>query len=198
MPRKKRPNRQPGHTEPWKPDQRQMEIYYAVIQGRESQTEIGKRFHITQQYVSYICKQVNQWRLPQIMDSIRELKVEHTARLMEIFRECMQAWDRSKENAVSVKEAVRPVEPGEDSDLSTVEGIEIERTTKGQAGNPAFLAQAAAVLEQIRKIWGANAPLKVEHSGEVRVAGRPDGEAKADLLARMRERQERLMAPSEN
>ena len=65
-----------------------------------------------------------------------------------------------------------------------------------QVGNPAFLAEARAALEAIRKMWGADEPQRFEMNvgGEVRVAGVPRDEAIRQQIARM----QAALVPQEN
>ncbi len=65
--------------------------------------------------------------------------------------EAIQAWERSKRDAVSVK-IVRGEAAGKDGETIPVDRT--ETTVKGQIGNPAYLAQAIAALAEIRRIIG--------------------------------------------
>ena len=187
-----KPNRR-NTPKPWQPDARQLEIYHRATCGSEGQRAIASAFHVSQQYVSQTVRKIDQWLAPQWMESIREMKANHTERLLHIFREAMAAWERSKLDAVAVttKTGNKPGEQGGPYDETATQ-------TRGQSGNPTFLSEARGALAEIRKIWGADAPLKVEHSGEVRVAGRDATEARNELAQRLSDQRAKLMTPSEN
>lgn len=166
-------NRQGRTKGPWEPTAEQLEIYAAVCRGDRSQQQIGDAYDVTQQRISSLAARIDKWLAPQLMEQIRELKAGHTSRLMHIYQEAMRAWERSKTPGKQ-----RTVKHGKD-------GVERTRVTRFQSGDPRYLDQARAALAEIRKIWGADAPLKVEHSGEVRVAGRDVDEARSELFERM-------------
>lgn len=171
----------PRLNNPWEPDERDMAIYAKVCAG-QTLTETAKQFDITHPRVHVIVQKIDNWLAPQLMGQIREIKANHTTRLMHVYVEAMAAWERSKldETTYRAKENIM--------------GKETMVTHKGQAGNSSFLSEARAALNEIRDIWGANAPLQIEYSGEVRVAGRDISEARSELLERI----QRLTEASQN
>lgn len=182
-----------GNSKPWEPGVREMEMFHLYTSGAmSSYEEIGKEFGIGKARVCHIFTAVKAWLMPRYVEDIRGLKVEQTESLLHIFGESMRAWERSKENGVS--ETVKDIEFGE----GKIPAIEKSTTTKGQCGDPRFLAEARAALEDIRDIWGANAPVKIEHSGELRVAGQTVEEANQQLMERMEQIKGRLLLPSVN
>jgi hypothetical protein len=82
-------------------------------------------------------------------------RVVQLDQLDHIFDEAMRAWERSLEDAVTVR--------------TDAEGAVLERTVKGQSGNPALLARAMDALAAKRTLLGLDAPPEVEHGGEVKV-----------------------------
>lgn len=167
---------------PWEPDEQQLAIYAEAIRGTPY-TKIGERHGCTRSNVCKLVKKINEWLWPQRMEQVREIKAEHTESLMVIFREAMAAWERSKrpEGTIRVKHGGQ-------------HGKERSRTLKGQAGNPAFLQEARAALAEIRRIWGADAPITHQHTGEVRVAGVSREQAIQDQIQRM----QAALVPKEN
>lgn len=169
---KKKKAGKPPAGSPWEPDERDMAIY-AKVCGGQTLTDTAKQYELTPQRIHAIVHQIDAWLAPQLMEQIREIKANHTTRLMHVYVEAMAAWERSKldETTYRVRE--------------NVDGKETSVTRKGNAGNGNFLSEARAALKEIREIWGADAPLKVEHSGEVRVAGKDVSEVRSELLERM-------------
>lgn len=173
----------------WEPTPRQLEMYHAVCQG-QTYREVAQKYKVTFQNVHYAVQRISSWLAPQLVDSIRQIKAEHTTSLMHIFRQSMEAWERSKLDAVTIKEIAVS------SDKNS-EGVEVERTTKGQAGDSKFLSEARAALYQVREIWGANSPIRVEHSDAERVAGRSLDEVRAEVAKKLEQLGQRL-APKVN
>ena len=140
---------------PWQPSPKQLEIYEAVHRGDRTQRDIAKQYRVSQPRVSQICKSVEQWLMPQLMEQIRELKTQHTARLQHLYHEAVIAWENSKTD-----EIVRT-----ESD----DGVSVR--TRPRTGDAAYLREARAALGDIRDVWGANAPVNVHAVNELRVAG---------------------------
>lgn len=77
-------------------------------------------------------------------------KVEHEAQLGHLIEQALLGWQKSLEDAETYKETNLP-------DGS----VKQERTMKGQSGNAAHLANARAMLADIRAIYGMDAAPKM-------------------------------------
>lgn len=168
------------------PDGRDLEIYHAVCEGRLSQRDIGKKFNMSQQGVSKLFKRVNDWMVPQMMTDIRAIKTAHTQSLMNIYRESIRAWHKSKRDFVQIEESLGTSNSDGKSPDHEGEGLETKRTTRKQAGAIQCLSQAQAALKDIRVIWGADAPLKDNGEEEERIGGLSREEARKILLEEMK------------
>lgn len=159
------------------PPVRDLEIY-ACLQRGETTTATAKKFGLTQPRIVQIGQSVDKWLRPQWMDHILDIRVRHCESLTHLFCEAMAAWERSKLDAVTVtkKAGNKPGEHGGPFDEESTQ-------TRGQAGNPAFLAEARAALADIRKIWAADAPVKHEVSG-MAFGGKPLDELRAEYFKR--------------
>jgi hypothetical protein len=160
----------------WEPSERDLEIYVYVQSGK-SMHAAARKWEMTTANVSYKCKKIDRWYFDQYVNRVREIKANHTQRLEVIYRRAMEAFLDSQKDEVTQAEI--------DKDFGLHPGTETRKTRRGQSGNPAFLTEARAAIKEIREIWGANAPLQIEHMGEVRVAGRPISEARSELLEKM-------------
>lgn len=145
-----------------------------MIRGKETYKQVGEQYGLTRQAVHQIFKKVNQWFVPQILDDIKSEKARQVAHLRNIFIEAMRAWEDSKRPTKTRKRGVA----GENA-IDTIE----HRTS---SGNPAFLRAALDALADIRKVIGADAPLEVRHTGEVRVAGKTIDDIKAEAFENIR------------
>ncbi len=155
------------------PSARDLEIYEFLMEGN-SMSKAGEKFGgLCKQRISQIAAVVNKWLIPIYIDKIREVKVEHTMRLTYIFHEAMAAWKRSQEEETIVKETETTTTVGQfPGDTSTS-----SRTKKRPVGAAVYLSEARAALAEIRKIWGADAPVAAEVDGAdgPRVAGDFEG-----------------------
>jgi len=170
------------------PSAEQLSMYADYISGMTLKNVSAKYAFASTSQPSIIIKRVNRWLVPKFMGDIREIKCEHTERLLHIASEAMTAWERSKRDKVQFEH-----ERGDDGKLKL-----LKMKREPQAGNPTFLATAMKALEDIRKVWGADAPVRMEVSGEIRVAGRTVEQARMELATQMEQARMRLLASSEN
>lgn len=201
--RQRRKGKAAQHGRSHEPTSEELAVYADWIRGLSYSAVAEKYGYKSKSTVHDVCKKVNAWLTPQFMHDIRQIRCEHTQRLLHIYAEAMAAWERSKENAVSLKDSLAPalaikVKEGKPVEVGATGSLLTERTTKGQCGNPTFLAEAREALADIRKLLGADAPLKVEHSGEIRVAGQSPDEARTELAAKLDLSRKRLLATSNN
>ncbi len=175
----------------WEPDSRDLDIYHKHCKGI-SQPTIAKEWGITQQRVSKIVQRINEWLVPQYLSRIKNIKAEHTERLMIIFSEAMEAWRRSKEDAVTEEETFSGGLPQEEAPVGKAKPkskpVDSKRVRKGQAGGAQYLSEARAALAEIRKIWGADSQISDSGAGEERVAGR----SREEVAMKIAERLEKL------
>lgn len=163
-------------TAAYEPDVRDLEIYAEVCAGNTLKV-VGEKHGISAQRAHQIMNLIDAWLAPQLMGKIREIKCNHTTRLMHIYHEAMGAWERSKKDGMEFIEATE----GEGEKAKSTQ------TTKRrpQYGDPRLLAEARDALNEIREIWGANEPMKMELSGEFRVAGAEIEESRSELIKRL-------------
>jgi DNA-binding CsgD family transcriptional regulator len=101
-----------------------------------TQQRIGDKLGIDQTTVSKLLARVADRRLKELRDKVDRQRGEQTDQLSHLLDEAMQAWELSQLDAHS-----------------------------GPAGDPKFLAEARALLADLRKLWGLDAPTKLEHAG---------------------------------
>lgn len=173
---KKKPRRQAGQlaAKGTRVDAEKREMYERYLRG-STHHAIGLEMGYSRQYVQRACQQLNEEAIEAHADFVAEIKLLHTSRLELVFKEAFEAWQRSKEDAVQVKEIL--VSDAEDNGP----GVEKERTRRGQSGDSKHLASATKALDDIRAIWGANAPSKSESKVGGTVTLAADEELRADL-----------------
>lgn len=92
-----------------------------------------------------------------------EVRIRHTQYLRHVAMESMDAFERSKVDSITISER----QPEKKADGSKPDKPEITKTTKGQCGDPRFLAEARGAWREEREMWGFNAPAKQDITGEV-------------------------------
>jgi hypothetical protein len=145
---------------PWRPSPDQLAIYEAATRGDKTQRQVAKERGCAESWVSTVITKIDRWLVPQYTDKFREIKSNHSQRLMIIYREAMAEWHRSKRPKVS-----RRKQPDREGKIIAVDTIE------GRTGDPRHLQAAMAALEQVRIMWGMNAPEKVEGETTLRIGG---------------------------
>ena len=106
-----------------------------------NQLEIAIEIGVAQQTVSKYIRQTERIYIAHFANKIDRVKKEHIARLMCLYRDCIDSWIKSK--------AVGPY--GEH--------------LNNQFGDIKYLNTAIECLAQIRQIMGANAPVKFHFKG---------------------------------
>lgn len=172
---------------PWSPSTRDMELYYEFAKGSKSQTQVGVMFDLAQSRVSVLVNKINRWLWLETMDDIRLIKMQQVQSLNYVYREAMRSWETSKGFQVTLTSRTKL-------------GVKLEktRTIKRDSGDAKYLEIALKTLEDIRKITGANAPIEVRHSGELRVAGLSLEDAYIAKIRRLNEGLELLGKDSRN
>ena len=122
---------------------RQMEIEALELAALgHTQQEIGQQIGRCRSAVGALLRRVDAKLVDQLQDTGAEIKARQTHHLEVVYREAMRAWRRSQLDGKQKKETV-----------STGDN-KVERTTRGQYGDPRFLDQARGALADVRTIWG--------------------------------------------
>lgn len=106
-----------------------------------NQLEIALEIGVAQQTVSKYIRQTEKIYISHFANKIDRVKKEHIARLMCLYRDCIDSWIKSK--------AVGPY----------------GQYLNNQFGDITYLKTAMECLAQIRQIMGANTPTKFHYKG---------------------------------
>lgn len=121
-----------------------------------TQDEIAADLNISQQAVSKLMKKAEATVLASVRDTVLAQKVKQTHRLEALYREAMAAWEKSKGD--STKRVRRWKGSGDGAEQETQ--IVVETST----GDVAYLNLARSLMDDLRKIWGLDAPVKLHHT----------------------------------
>lgn len=121
------------------------------LAGVTNHSEIGRRLGVTPTTVGrYLQQADDEWR-QKSFESVDKAKWRQLRDLEWIRNEAKAAWERSKLDAEATKVSV-----GDEGG-----GKKVERVTKGQTGDPRYLAEIRATYEREAKLLGIDAPTKV-------------------------------------
>ena len=138
--------------------ERDYEIYALCCQRRLSYGSIGKQYSLSRQRIAAIADEVDASLEKHYAERAIALKVHHTQVLDGIVLDALRSFDDSKGERVKTVERDRVSKAGKQ--LPPL----VERTIDHSPGQPQFLAKALDALADIRRIWGAEAPQKLETS----------------------------------
>ena len=139
-----------------------------------SQQQIAADLGVTQAAVSKILNRVERRALRELTATVERHKVRHTLRLDHIYAEAMRAWDQSK--ADTTRRRQRKSEGGPGGPGATVAELVVEN----QHGDARYLDVARKALADHRKLWGLDAPQRVD----LRASRNPFAEMTDDASAR--------------
>lgn len=143
--------------------QRRPIVAELYIKGK-TQSEIAKEFDTTQATISRDLKAIQEVWLEQSVKNYDEAISQELAKIDNLERTYWQAWEDSKEDAVT--ETVKGRQRGKEIDSA-------EKTIqkKGQVGNKSFLDGVQWCIERRCKLLGLDSPDRIEHSGGVTIKG---------------------------
>lgn len=120
----------------------------------KTQAEIAEALGLSRQQIGYDLRDIqNRWERIAAKELGRR-KGRELARIDHLERVAWEAWARSCQDAKGTH--VKTVRRGDGQDITT-----LEKTTKGQCGDPRFLERVAWCIAQRLEIMGAYAPKKV-------------------------------------
>ena len=147
-----------------------------------SQPQIARDLGISQAAVSKILKRMETRHLRAWADTLERQKAKQTLRLEHLFAEAIRAWHESK--ADTTRRRQRKTESGAGG--ASVAEIVVEN----QHGDPRYLDEARKALTDQRKLWGLDAPQKVD----LRASRDPYADMTEEALRAELARQTQLLA----
>lgn len=117
---------------------------------------IAEKMGISRQAVSQLLKRITDKYYRDHLEDVERIKTEQVAEHEMIAQEAFQAWERSKKASLMIRKRT-PFSGG--AALDTGEQVNEQRDNDG---DPRYLTIIMVAKEAIRKIVGANAPLKID------------------------------------
>jgi predicted transcriptional regulator len=120
-----------------------------------SQHQIGEDLGISQAAVSKLLRRIETRLFRELAETVGRQKARHALRLEHLFAEAMRAWTESQ--ADSTRRRHRKTHGGQGAEATVAEII-----SQNQHGDPRYLEEARKALADHRKLWGLDAPQKVD------------------------------------
>ena len=144
---------QHGHEPRVRVRSREMRALELSTQGW-TQPQIAMELHITQPAVSKILRRVEERALREQMAVVGRQKARHTLRLEHLYAEAIRAWERSKVDTTRRRQRRTQ---GTNGDATMAELV-----VENEHGDPRYLEEARKALADATKLWGLDAPQKID------------------------------------
>lgn len=162
-----------GRVAPAVVREREIRAWDLYVREHKTQSEIAEALSISQPAVSQILARVERRVLTELTRKVERQKATQHSRLEHIYREAMLAWESSKKPRKKTRQkevngggmtaaqlaAARDGQPIVRSPGAKTELLNEAATSDG---NFLFLQTALGALGDLRKLWGINAPKKLE------------------------------------
>lgn len=133
--------------------EREIEIW-SLRQRSWTQERIAKHLNISQPAVFNVLKKLTQRYSKELLENVIKVKTEQVSQLESISDEAMQSWEKSKDTFILKRQK------GYKSGSDKARPSEVMQQESEQYGDPRYLTVAMKAKEDIRKIIGADAPVK--------------------------------------
>ena len=128
---------------------RDREIYDRWVSGSKV-GNISAEFGLSANTINTVVQKVESELSRRFMEAHMQMRVRNTQRFEQLYFRCVQAFENS------VGDDYAEVVSNSDS------GKNITKTTKKASGDPRYLKEARESLDAIQKLWGLNAPERVQ------------------------------------
>jgi len=155
---RRRPRGGRGGAEPRLVIRQRERLVLAGIERGHTQAELAKTLGVSQPAISKIVRRIEERLAEEVAASARRLRTRQTLRLEYLFRESMTAWDASKAETLQRRQRKTEGAAGPGQTVA-------ELVSENRYGDPRFLETARRLLEDLRAVWGLNAPGRLEVTG---------------------------------
>lgn len=154
---------------------------------------------LSQPAIHKIIKRVEARVIAAANTDVERIKKEQTAILHQNIEDLRDAYEKSTQAQVHQKQKTQNVGAAATDKAKGPKGYhQTEIGQKTQVGDHSILGEMRQHLSEIRKIWGADAPVKTDSTihGEMAVTGQDLSKLTDDELETLRALQEKLTAPT--
>jgi DNA-binding CsgD family transcriptional regulator len=144
-----------GHEPRARIQTRELRALELSIQG-STQRQIAEELGVSQPAVSKILSRLEDRYAREVVAGLDRHRAKQTLRLEHHYSESMRAWQDSKQDSTIRRQRKGPGAAGQG-------GTSIaELIVENQHGDPRYLEQARKALNDIRKVWGIDAPQQLK------------------------------------
>lgn len=151
--------RKPGVPSLGEPSEIQLAWYHEWTVRHRTLTDIAREAGVSRPAVHQGIQKAKEWIRLHVFDDILDYRYRHTETLETIASEALKAWERSKEIGVT-EEFESVTVDGETEDDLPRDATKTKRKEVHQCGSASYLDEARSALNDIRSIWGVDAPKK--------------------------------------
>lgn len=180
----RRPKENKGEAK--EPAPRDREIFHDHVVRGISQQQIAEAYGLTQSRVSAICQNVDRYYQRTLASTRAEVKVRVQLRYDYLYAETIEAWERSKAGS-KVRRRKN----------SAKNGQETTQEHSSSSGDPRHLANARAILSDMRALWGLDEPETDDSDEEIQAQLERLTAADLAKLAAADEVRQRALGPIE-
>jgi predicted transcriptional regulator len=144
-----------GHEPRARIQTRELRALQLSIQGW-TQRQIADELGVSQPAVSKILSRLEERYAREVVASLDRHRAKQTLRLEHQYSESMRAWQESKEDST-----IRRQRKGQGAAGQAASSV-AELVVENQHGDPRYLEQARKALNDIRKVWGIDAPQQLK------------------------------------
>lgn len=135
------------------PSERDYEIYQRSAFELKSQSELAREYGVSQQRVSQILRNAEQWMATHPDDDeAQRMRVRVHGRWEALFGVAMHSFERSQQDHETVKERTTRRTPDAAAEKAVTTTMN-EKTVRQQNGDVRFLQAAMRVTERQQKLW---------------------------------------------
>jgi len=167
---------------------REMRALELSIHG-STQREIAEELGVSQPAVSKILSRLEERYAREVVANLDRHRAKQTLRLEHQYAESMRAWTESKQDST-----VRRQRKGQNAAGHAGPSV-AELVVENQHGDPRYLEQARKALNDIRKVWGIDAPQQLRVSATP--SSSPYDDMSEDALREAIEAQRKLILAGE-
>lgn len=146
---------QGGHEPRMRIQTREMRALELSVQG-QTQRQIAEELGVSQPAVSKILSRLEERYAREVVGTLDRHRAKQTLRLEHQYSESMRAWAESKQDST-----IHRQRKGQGAAGQAAASI-AELVVENQHGDPRYLEQARKALNDIRKVWGIDAPQQLK------------------------------------
>lgn len=161
------PNNRRSRASKWEPSEIQYSWYVLWTAEQWSLRRIAAHAKRSVNAIHETVKKVQKWEFAAMVEHRMVIAWKQTIALQHIYVQAEEAYQRSTENSVTIRTEEIEITTGRSDFAESIPAVKTTLTEVGQAGDPGLLNTKLKALEDIRDIWGVNAPKELKHSGEV-------------------------------